>query len=139
MYDKEEVAKDPSPLHFPVDSLNCFNDKDCERIQENGIPYNKSFLLEGKFDNMSVSRPFRVFNNSHIVLIDGQIPDTSSGKPGHALYLCNLLASLVPSNFVVDPRVSDVLQSSFSDSNVMQELYRNKTPNDITNVGFSEE
>lgn len=137
VYDKEEAAKDPSSLNYPVGSLNCFNDKDCERTQGDNITYDKTLLKQDKWDNDSVVRQFLAPNNSPVVLIDGQIPDSSSGEPRHALYLCNLLASWVPSNFVVDPRVSDALQSSFSHDSVMQDFYRNNTQKDIKNLRFS--
>lgn len=139
VYDKEEAVKEPSSLNYPVNSLNCFNDKDCERTQGGDITYENAWLQEHKWDNKSVSRAFKAVKNSPIVLIDGHIPDASSGEPRHALYLCNLLASWVPSDFMVDPRVSDALQSSFSNDNAMQDLYRNKTQEDIKNVRFSKD
>lgn len=138
VYDKEEVAKNSTLLHFPVGSLNCFNDEKCQRLQEDGITYNTSWLPNKKLDNVSVSTGSRVVvNGSPIVLVDGQIPDASSGEPKHAFYLCNLLASWAPSNFMVDPRVSDELQSLLSDSNVMRDLYYNDTRDDIKNLRFS--
>ncbi|KAL0943411.1 uncharacterized protein CTRU02_201297 [Colletotrichum truncatum] len=139
VYDKEELAKDTSPLFYPVDSLNCFNDKECQLIQERGILYNKSWLPNQKLDNKSVASPFRFPTNSPIILIDGQIPDDSSGEPGHAFYLCNLLASWAPSNFTLDPRVDDALQSSLGNANVMRDLYQNRIPDDVRNLLFSKE
>jgi hypothetical protein len=85
----------------------------------------------------SVASTFGLASNSPIVLIAGQIPDASSGKPGYNFYLCNLIASWVPSSFGVDPRVSDALQSSLSNSDIMQNLYHNSTPEDVTNMRFS--
>ncbi|KAF6795854.1 hypothetical protein CSOJ01_13351 [Colletotrichum sojae] len=139
LYDKEQVAKSlSSDLHFPLDSLNCLNNSACQRVQKKGWVVQKDSMPGKDYDNTSVATPFFSASSSPIVLIRGQVPDTLDGQPRHFFYLCSLLASLVPSNFTLDPRVSDVLQSSSSTADAMQNIYRLNDP-DIRVVSFTKE
>ncbi|KAF6808213.1 hypothetical protein CMUS01_13943 [Colletotrichum musicola] len=139
LFDKEEEAKDPSPaVYFPVDHLNCFNNPDCQRVQTKGIPLNKTKMAPGIVGVLSTSN-FDLLRDSSVVMIRGQIPDRSSGKLRHFYYLCNLLASLVPSDFSVDPRLSDSLQSSASSPDKMQDLYRGHGADGVRVIKFTNE
>ncbi|KAK2010398.1 hypothetical protein LZ32DRAFT_588614 [Colletotrichum eremochloae] len=140
VHDKEELNNDPNPVFYPVDSFNCFQDDECLRFKNGTKEFSEGWLKNPKYEgrNTSSSTNFFVSNqSSSIVLIHGQIPDASSGEQKDMVYLCSLVASWAPSNFSVDAKFSDVLQSSLNNENAMQELYRNNQAHNVHTFRFS--
>ncbi|KAK1983327.1 hypothetical protein LZ30DRAFT_714612 [Colletotrichum cereale] len=138
IHDKDKLKEDPQPAFYPVDSLNCFHDEDCQHSQREPTQFNEGWLTNSTLDvDWPLTTSFLINKpNSSIIFINGQIPDASLGDSKYVVFLCSLMASWAPSDFSVDAKVSDVLQSSFSQDSMMQELYRNKSTDDVRTFKF---
>ncbi|KAK1720530.1 hypothetical protein BDP67DRAFT_500018 [Colletotrichum lupini] len=137
IHDKDALIEDTNPVYYPVESLNCFGDNLCNKIRAGRPKFGKDWLTDHKYDNQSVSSTFFVRHpNEPIVFIHGQIPDALFGKPKAIIYLCNLHASWIRSNFSVDASFSDALQSSLSNKSLMRDLFHNKSFKDAKTFAF---
>ncbi|KAK1598405.1 uncharacterized protein LY79DRAFT_539079 [Colletotrichum navitas] len=139
VHDKHTLIQDKQPVFYPVESLNCFHDDDCENSQRNSVPFDDSWLTDPDLDvDVSISTSFLINKEkSSILFLNGQIPDDSSGESKDMVFLCSLIGSWAPSHFSVDAKVSDVLQSSLSQNSTMSELYRNTSTVDVRTLRFS--
>ncbi|OHE97025.1 hypothetical protein CORC01_07634 [Colletotrichum orchidophilum] len=141
IHDKGYLLNTPGSVHFPSEFLNCFNDTECLQSQENPRQFNeKDWLDNPELDKVSASSTFFLDKqNSTVVYMNGIIPDATLGKAKNLVYICSLLASWAPSNFSIDPSVSDTLHSSLSDDKSMREMYRNGTHKDVRVIRFYRE
>ncbi|EFQ30834.1 uncharacterized protein GLRG_05978 [Colletotrichum graminicola M1.001] len=139
IHDKHKLVEDQQPVFYPVDSLNCFHDDDCEYFQKNRKEFDEGWLTNPNLDvDVSISTNFLVNKkNSSILFLNGQIPDDSSGESKDIVFLCSLIGSWAPSNFSVDAKASDILRSSLSQSSTMRGLYESDSMVEVHTVRFS--
>ncbi|KAK1990341.1 hypothetical protein LX36DRAFT_648013 [Colletotrichum falcatum] len=138
IHDKDELIGDHNPIYYPVGFFNCFQDDECLNFQRNPLQFNNSWLKDPDYDvNVSISTNFWMEKtSSSIILLNGQIPNHSSGDSKDIVFLCSLMASWAPSDYSVDAKVSDVLQSSLSNDVAMQELYRKNYTHNVHTLRF---
>ncbi|KAK1544414.1 hypothetical protein CPAR01_01916 [Colletotrichum paranaense] len=138
IHDKGYLADTPGSISFPTKSINCFDDADCLQSQRKPREFNEAdWLNNSSLDNISASSTFFLDKeNSTVVYLNGMIPDSLSGESRNLVYICSLYASWAPSNFSMDPSVSDSLQSTFSNDRSMRDMYYGKSQEDIRVIRF---
>ncbi|KAH0428239.1 hypothetical protein CcaCcLH18_09129 [Colletotrichum camelliae] len=104
--------------------MNCFGDKDCEKIRDSPPTFNEKFLFTETDSDRTISTEYTIHggNVSPVVLIAGQVPSTKDHRKDKA-YACSLLATWIPSDFSLDPAVSNVLYSSLSNEKTLRLVY----------------
>ncbi|TEA11353.1 hypothetical protein C8034_v007530 [Colletotrichum sidae] len=130
---------------YPVDDLNCLSDSECRsrKLTQERLAFNTTYLDENIFANRSVvTRMFtKTGNDSSVVFLRGHVPETGPDNTtgtDFLIYICSMIGAWVPSNLTIDPRISDVLQSSFLPGN-MRDLYNEKIPMNLKHIKFNDE
>ncbi|KAK1633467.1 hypothetical protein BDP81DRAFT_434945 [Colletotrichum phormii] len=138
IHDKGYLENTPGSVSFPTEFLNCFDDADCLQSKQTPMQFNESAWLHNEdLENISASSTFFLGKeNSTVVHLNGMIPDATSGESRNLVYICSLYASWAPSNFSMDPSISDSLQSTFSSDRSMRDMYHSKSHDDIRVIRF---
>ncbi|OHF03625.1 hypothetical protein CORC01_00944 [Colletotrichum orchidophilum] len=131
VYNKKTLWESKDKAYYPVDFINCYGNVDCDRVKKHGKAYARPIMTDPAFDDDSLITNFMTWNpkyNISVVFLTGQLPNSTIVRDKkveeHLIYLCTLSASWAPSTLSLDPKVSDVLQSSL-DHDSMRALYRN--------------
>lgn len=110
-------------IRYPAEHLNCYGDKGCLAFQKDARAvnnYTTPWLTDEKWQHQSVTSGFSTIKKqSSVLTLVGQLPE----KGNNSVYVCNFLASWVNSTFTVDPKESDILNSTLSEEGAMRDTF----------------
>lgn len=138
VYEKQYFTEPGQSMTYPTEAMNCFGDRDCEKVRDAPPTFNEKFLFTKTEEDETISTEYTIEGGkvSSVVLIAGQVPNTDDHTKDVA-YTCSLLATWIPSNFSLDPAVSDVLYSSLSNAKTLRSVYNQTSIEEARVIRFN--
>ncbi|KAK1838547.1 hypothetical protein CCHR01_18829 [Colletotrichum chrysophilum] len=138
VYKKQDFPRPDPRLTYPTEAMECFGDEDCKKIRDSPPVFDADFLFNVNNRSQTISTEYTTKDKtvSPVVLIAGQVPFEKDHTKDIA-YTCSLLATWVPSNFSLDPAVSDVLYSSLSNEEQLRSVHNHTLAEEVRIIRFN--